>query len=212
MGTIATASSIQYAREGDHAAVPSVREGETTGKPKPKLLDQVRQRIRTRHYSRRTEQGYVHWIKRYIFFHDKRHPAEMGAAEVTRFLTSLAIRDRVTASTQNKAPNALLFLYREILEVDLPWLDGLVHAKRPEHLPVVLTRDETGLKAGLLKRAPCYTLRHSFATHLLEDGYDIRTVQELFGHRDVSTTMIYTHVLIRGPVAVRSPVDRMFRS
>jgi hypothetical protein len=91
----------------------------------------VRAALRARHYSRRTEKAYVHWIKRYIFFHGKRHPAEMGAAEVTAFLTALAVRDRVAASTQNQALNALLFLYREILGVELPWLDGLVRAKRP---------------------------------------------------------------------------------
>jgi integron integrase len=102
----------------------------------------VREAIRIRHYSRRTEKAYVHWIKRYIFFHGKRHPAEMGAAEVTAFLTSLAVQSKVAASTQNQALSALLFLYREVLGVDLPWLDDVVRAKRPQHLPVVLTRDE----------------------------------------------------------------------
>src|SRR6266571_5578328 len=118
----------------------------------PRLLDRVRAALRARHYSRRTEKVYVHWIKRYIFFHGKRHPAEMGAAEVTAFLTALAVRDRVAASTQNQALNALLFLYREILGVELPWLDGLVRAKRPQHLPTVLTRDEV---RAVLERLDC---------------------------------------------------------
>ncbi len=318
---------------------------------KPKLLDRVRGAIRARHYSRRTEEAYVHWIKRFIFFHGVRHPAEMGEAEVTRFLSSLAVDSHVSASTQNQALSALLFLYREVLQHPLPWLDNIVPAKRPVRLPVVLSRDEVhailahlhgaphlmatllygaGLRvleccrlrvkdvdfaanqiivregkgdkdrvtllphsakmdlarhleivrsqhlgdlprgagwvelpaalgrkypnagqelawqwvfpatrfyihretgqrrrhhlhesvlqkavreaarrAGVAKPASCHTFRHWFATHLLEDGYDIRTVQELLGHTDVSTTMIYTHVLNRGWGGVRSPADRL---
>ena len=110
--------------------------------PRPRLLDRVREAIRARHYSRRTEKAYVDWIKRYIFFHNKRHPLEMGAEEVTAFLTALAVQGKVAASTQNQALSALLFLYREVLGIQLPWLDGLVRAKPPQHLPVVLTREE----------------------------------------------------------------------
>jgi integron integrase len=321
------------------------------GSPKPKLLDQVRQAIRTRHYSYMTEKAYVGWIKRFIFFHNKRHPAEMGEAEIAQFLSSLATESHVSASTQNQALNALLFLYREILKKDIGYVNGVVRAKRPHRLPVVLTRQEVrsilgcldrsdwimamllygaGLRlmeclrlrvkdidftsnqivvragkgdkdrhtmlpaavkeqlakhldlikrqhqsdierglgrvalpnalerkypnagkewgwqwvfpatshytdkvtgerrrhhlhesvlqkavkeavrrAGIFKPASPHTFRHSFATHLLEDGYDIRTVQELLGHTDVSTTMIYTHVLNRGGKGVFSPADRL---
>jgi integrase len=108
----------------------------------PRLLDRVRHAIRARHYSRRTEKAYVGWIKRYILFHGKRHPSDMGAAEVSRFLTALAVDRNVAASTQNQAMNALVFLYRVVLEHDLPWLDDVVRARRPQHLPVVFTRDE----------------------------------------------------------------------
>jgi integron integrase len=118
--------------------------------PKPKLLDQVHDAIRTRHMSLRTEEAYVHWIRRYIVFHRKRHPAEMGPEEITQFLTALAVERQVSASTQNQALAALLFLYREVLGRDPGWLDGIVRAKRPQRLPVVLTRQEVSALLGAL--------------------------------------------------------------
>jgi integron integrase len=314
-----------------------------------RLLDQVRDAIRLKHYSMRTEQSYVTWIKRYIFFHNKRHPKEMGAAEIEAFLTHLAVQQKVASSTQNQALSALLFLYRDVLKLPLKRPIDAIRARKPKRLPTVLTKDEALLVMGLLsdeyelmakllygsglrlmecvrlrvkdldfdqhqlivrhgkgledritmlpgslimplqahlrhvkrmhtqdlaqghgevylpfalarkypragrqwiwqyvfpserlstdprtgairrhhisasslqkavtaaarrtsigKRVTCHTFRHSFATHLLQQGYDIRTVKELLGHKDVRTTMIYTHVLNRGRLAVRSPLD-----
>ena len=123
------------------------------GSPKPKLLDQVRLAIRTRHYSYMTEKAYVGWIKRFIFFHNKRHPAEMGEAKIAQFLSSLATESHVSASTQNQALNALLFLYREILKKDIGYVNGVVRAKRPHRLPVVLTRQEVRSILGFLDRS-----------------------------------------------------------
>lgn len=315
----------------------------------PKLLERVRDAIRLKHYSIRTEQAYTDWIKRFILFHKKRHPAEMAEPEVTAFLTYLARKANVAASTQNQALSALLFLYKEVLKQNIGWLDQVERARKPVRLPVVLSRDEVAIilgqmsgtmrlmasllygsglrlmecvrlrvkdidfayaqitvrdgkggkdritmlpielvaplqkhlaramaqheqdledgygsvflpcalerkfpnaarewiwqyvfassrlavdprtgkkqrhhlaegilqnalkqavrKSGLTKPASCQSLRHSFATHLLEKGYDIRTVQELLGHRDIRTTMIYTHVLNRPGIGVKSPLD-----
>ena len=124
----------------------------------PRLLDRVRDAIRLRHYSYRTEQAYVDWIKRYIWFHDKRHPAEMGAAEVTAFLTHLASDRSVSASTQNQALSALLFLYGAVLEVKLPWMGEIQHAKRPVRVPVVLSVEEVKALLGRLRGTCCVTL------------------------------------------------------
>jgi len=142
------------------------------------LLAETQSRIRARHMSFRTEKTYLHWIRRYIRYHGRRHPREMGGREVEEFLTDLAVGNKVSASTQNQALAAILFLYREVLEIDLPWLEDLIRAKRPQRLPVVLS-----------PRARIRSAR-------------------LLGHADLKTTMIYTHVLNKGGRSVRSPLDK----
>ena len=207
--------------------------------PTPRLLDQVRNKIRLKHYSLRTEQSYLDWIKRFILFNGKRHPVDLGAGAVEAFLTHLAAVRNVSASTQYQAKSALLFLYREVLEIELPWLDSVVTASTPRRLPVVLTREETVLLLDRLVGTNRLIGRLLYGTGMrIMEGVRLRVkdvefsrrailvrdgearidriavlpdgiADELLGHANVSTTMIYTHVLNRGGRGLISPLDRL---
>jgi len=158
----------------------------TDSTPKPKLLDQVRGLLRVKHYSVRTERAYVFWIKRYIYFHQKRHPAEMGKDEVERFLSYLATTDKVAASAQSQALAALLFLYKQVLKVDLPWMQGIVRAKRPKRLPVVLTRDEVRRIFGQLEGTVGLFLRLLYGTGMrIHECVALRVTDLDFPRREI---------------------------
>ena len=193
----------------------------------PKLLEQVRETIRARHYSLRTEETYLHWIKRFILFHGKRHPRDMGVQEVQQFLSHLAVAGHVAASTQSQALSAIVFLSQQVLKQDIGWMGKVVRAKQPHRVPVVLTQDEVAAVLRHLSGTPWImaTLLYGAGLRLMEcirlrvkdvdfvynqivvrDGKG-HTVQEILGHKDVRTTMIDTHVLNRGGRGVKSPAD-----
>lgn len=173
---------------------------------KPRLMDQVKRVLRMKHYSIRTEKSYCYWVRFFIRYSGMRHPATMGSAEVRTFLEHLAVERNVAAATQNQALNALIFLYRKVLDQPLGDIGEVTRARRARRLPVVLTHGEVMCVLELLGSL-MYGMRHSFATRLLQQGTDIRTLQEMMGHKSVETTQIYTHVPGSKFAGVQSPLS-----